>query len=272
MHTMRGVTMLELMLVILIGSSILLFSLEQYREYQANQYAIQLRSSVDSILQAMSYYYQGNCQRGTLSPSMLPAFPPNPPIFNRNGNLWNDLNNGFLPANWQGLNVIVDNSAANQGYSVQFNYYEATKPISPGRNTTVCSPFWSSGNPFIASGCSTTPAPIIGSIIVGWQIQVAVKMHDPNTTLDYMGLAGADCALATLPTNQPADCSQQPANPPYNYLIWLRLPSFASPTIGTPLWLTTPMVKQFNEAYTHDPMYEIFMRSTSSPYYYLCGS
>jgi hypothetical protein len=257
------------MLVLLIGSSILLFSIKQYEEYKMNQNAIALKSTVDSILQSMSYYYQANCQNGTLSPTVS-SFPP-PPVFDNAGALWNVLNQGFLPANWQGLNPIVDNAAPNQGYSVQFNYFQSTKPSNPGRNTKVCYNFWSSGTANV-SGCGATPAPIPDSIIIGWQIQVTVKMKDPTSTMDYAGLAGADCAVTDLTPNTVADCSHSGTGP-FQYLVWQRLPAFASPTISSPLWLTTPMVKQFNEAYTHDPMYEIFMNGTSpTSYYYLCGS
>lgn len=265
-----GVTMLELMLVILIGAAIVIFGLQQYQQYQKNQYAIQLRSTVDSLLEALGSYYQANCETGTLSPTSM-TFPPSPIAFDDGGRLLNDLQNGYLPANVLFFNPIVDNTATNQGYAVQLNFFQSTNPAQPGRRTQVCYSFWGTST---GAGCSDTPLPTPNTMIIGWQIQVAVKIKDPATILNYVGLTGADCAVESLTPGVPADCgSSTGSTNPLRYLIWQRLPAFASSAINSSLWLSNPLVKQFKAQYTHDEMYELYMNNTAtSPYYYLCGS
>lgn len=257
------------MLVILIGASIAIFGLRQFEQYQKNQYAIQLRLTVDSLLEALGSYYQANCETGTLSPKSM-TFPPSPIGFDDGGTLLDDLQNGYLPDSVLFLNPIVDNKATNQGYAVQLNFFQSTNPAQPGRHTKVCYSFWGTST---AAGCSDTPAPTPNTMIIGWQIQVAVKIKDPTTIMNYVALTGADCAVPDLTPGVPADCGTGVGSTKaLNYLIWQRLPSFASSAINSSLWLSNPLVKQFNEQYTHDEMYELYMNNTTSPYYYLCGS
>src|SRR5664279_5518184 len=78
---MLGVSLLELMLVLVIGASLILFSLQQYVEFKDATDQLKITSDVNSIFNAASQFYQAQCQEATDS----------------NGNI---LRSGFLdPAN-----------------------------------------------------------------------------------------------------------------------------------------------------------------------------
>ena len=264
MKKSKGVTLLEVMLVLLIGSLLLIFGIRQYQQYQLEQYALQLKYNVDSLLQAMSYFYRANCAKGKLSPSQLTPFPPTQLAYS----LSVDNNDfvGYLPNNWQPLNFLVDNTADDYGYSTQFNFYQIGQ-----KNANACFSFWSTGN--TPAGCNT-PNAIPNTLVVGWQMQVIVKMINPDTTTNYLGLTGADCAIdaTDLPTNKVVDCSKTSASGAPTYLVWQRPPSFATPTISANDWMATPGLRMFNLQYSHDAMFELYMdNSSATPYYYLCG-
>lgn len=258
----RGVTLLEVMLVLLIGSFLLLLAVRQYEQYQLEQYALQLKYNVDSLLQAMSYFYRANCATGKLSPSQLSPFPPTQLTYPLSLN--NNDFAGYLPDNWQPMNPLVDNNANDNGYFTQFNFFQIGQ-----KNATACFTFWSSGN--TPAGCNTSTA-IPNTMVVGWQIQVVVKMINPQTTTNYLGLTGADCAIdaSNLPANKIVNCSNNSTSGSPTYLVWQRSPSFATPTVSANDWMATPRLKMFNAQYTHDAMFELYMNN-SSPYYYLCG-
>ena len=217
---MAGVTLLEVLLVMAIAASIIILTLRIYQQFQKDQYAIQLRYNADTLLEGLAYYYQANCAEGAGRKLSQQPFPT---TFNDGGNLYIDLTNGFLPANWQPANPLIDPTAANNGYFVQFNYYSPSQ-----RQVYACNTFWSTtpGQP----GC-TAPQPIPNTQVVIWVAQLAIKMRDPATTLGYLGLTGADCAVDSLPAGAPADCSQASASGQPSYLVWQRLPSLASPAL-----------------------------------------
>jgi len=260
----KGVTLLEVMLVLLIGSLLILLAVRQYQQYQLEQYALQLKYNVDSLLQAMSYYYRANCETGKLSPSQLVPFPPTQLAYS----LSLDKNDfvGYLPNNFQPMNPLVDNSVDDYGYSTQFNFFQVGQ-----KNANACFSFWGTGATPV--GCNT-PAAIPDTVVVGWQLQVIVKMSNPATTTNYLGLTGADCAVdeSDLPTNKVVDCSKKNTDSTPTYLVWQRSPSFATPAVSSSAWMSTPVLKMFNLQYTHDPMFELYMNNTATTsYYYLCG-
>lgn len=258
-----GVTLLEILLVIAIGSSFILFAIRQYQLYQAQQYALQLRYNAETLLEALSYYYQANCAAGsgrTLSQTPLPS------VYDDSGKLYTDLTKGFLPGNWQPINPLVDNAATNKGYFVQFNNRSAGN-----RNINVCYSYWSTSGTAGTQGCSPAQA-ISNAPIILWQEQLAIKMKNPAQTLGYLGLSGADCAVDSLTSGAPVDCSNTSTTGQPNYLVWQRLPSFASPTLTGDQWINQPIQKSFIQQYTHDPMYELYLQGTgSTTFNYLCG-
>lgn len=263
----NGVTLLEMLLVLLIMSSFLILGIQQYQNYQIEQNAIQLRYTINALLEGMSNYYQANCQNGTLAPANLTRFPPVPPIFNDNGNLYSVITQNYIN-NWQPLNPIVDNDATQSGYLVQFNFFD----IPRTKKAYVCYNFWSTTGD-AAPGCDT-PTLIPGSRVVGWGIQVAVKIRDPQRTAGFVGLTGADCAVTNISDIRAANCANDGVDDDPNnlhYLVWQRVPSYASADISSDLWLTNPVVKEFKLQYTNDPMYEIYLQGVQGSMYYLCG-
>jgi hypothetical protein len=105
--------------------------------------------------------------------------------------------------------------------------------------------------------------------VVFWEIQVTVKLSDPNAGVRLKGVLGADCFSDTA-----TDCNASVQKP--SYLIWKRVPAFASPKTTSILWGSLSDFKEFTMQYTHDPMYELsnpngYAGTTTSDYYYLCG-
>ncbi len=243
-----GVNLLETMLVLVIAGTILVFGLRQYQLYRVEQSFEQVKYNVDQLFLAAAHFYQANCSaEKVLDPNFTPP-PSNPyPL-----DISKDLQTpGFL-LNWQPLNELIDDTAAGQGYVVQLNSSTAT------RNIYAC---WNFDTP-----TCTLPQSIQSNqkTIILWRIQIAVKLKNAANIRTYQSPLLADCVSDTATA-----CKQDAANP--TYLIWQRLPSFASPKTRTSLWVTMPVLKVFNLQYTHDQMYEFQNETYAESQNYLCG-
>ncbi len=282
----RGISLLEVLLVIAIASSILLMGLRVYQQYSVDAYAQQVKYTVDQVFQAMAHYHQVNCQnlvgpdgkvtrKGDLSFSSS-APPKQPHVIDIENDLLTDPNNQgnvFLPT-WQPLNPLIDPTAGTKGFFAQFNppskldqrmvYYCQNLNQDLG-GVNKCDP--SALQPLQQN----TPT------ILLWSIQVAIKLNtqDPDKQQMYMNLLGADCISTLQGTNEVAPCSSA-SNPSGGsssggYLVWSRLPSMASPNTTSSLWESTPLLTQFNRQYQMDEVYEFNNSSYASQTYYTCG-
>src|ERR1700738_304841 len=100
--TASGVTLLEVMLVLAIGSSIILMGFRLFQGYSIEQEFRQVRYDVDLLFQAMGEYHQANCQKGTLSPLATPPVNLTKPF---SVDIENVLINGqYLAASWPAYN------------------------------------------------------------------------------------------------------------------------------------------------------------------------
>jgi prepilin-type N-terminal cleavage/methylation domain-containing protein len=261
MNKSNGMTLLEVMLALAIAASIVLMGLKQYQQYKLGQEIEQVRYNVNLLFKALGDYYFANCAAavdgnpgvtGTLAPSQSPA---NPFIIAITTQLA-----GYL-SNWPPLyNPLIDSTF---GYTAQFN-----QSIQAGvRAATVCSSYWT-------PMCSSAPNP--SSQIILWTAQVVVKMSDPTKTLAYQGLVNADCAVTSVPAARAINCSTTNGGDGVTtgspaYLVWQRLPSFASPAMSSSLQGAGSVIKEFNMLYTHDPMAELYNIASYSTPNYLCG-
>lgn len=267
----RGITLLETMLVSVIASAILILSYQQYRSYKLDSDINQVKYNVDQLFQAASYYYQANCRNqvnsstgapiagsGALDPLNNPVTPTviTPVQLYQAGYL-----KEMLP--WVPSLVYDDGTNTMTGYVVQFNL------LTPQQARTIN-----------LSGGGTAN---VGNIYV-WRIQVAVYVK-PNTTRvgkftvstqdqaqKYMSMMGGQCV------SQPTGSSVMPCSPTStmtgDYVVFERLPSFATPSSSSGLYPTNAAIKQFNQQYTTYPI--LYMTggsaSASSPQNYLCGT
>ncbi len=263
----NGVTLLEVMLVLAIMSSIVVLSIKMYQGFKLQQDLDQVQFNVDQLFSAMGAYYKANCQgsSATLDPNATAYLPPATslslltPKHISNGTftaVYTDLQNYGLPAR-----LISTPLLDNQGntYVLQFNPSLSVTPVQvnacvvmvPG---TACTP-------------TSSTLPAAQSLI--WRAQVAVKLKDPTKGPAFKSSLGATC-LSDGTTSLLVDPCSAP-NPLAKYLVWERLPSFASPNSTSSLWISMPILNQFNLQYTHDQMYELSDTGAARPTYYLCG-
>lgn len=275
-----GMTLLEIMLVLAVGAMFIIIGLQQYSQWSEQSSADQLKYNVDSLFQAMAYFYKANCadsydqngnpvaKSGALSPSSFAAaslaFPPTNPFPVTVSTL---ETNGYLKQ-WQPVNPLVNTSSTAIPYIVQFN------PITENYNVYACWNF----NPGMTTSHQkcTIPQPIptsasapYGANVVLWSIQVAVLIQDTANINTYKNQLIADC-ISTTSGNTIIPCGQTGSGTGA-YLVWTRMPSFANPTIATSANQAAQNLKAFQLQYTHDPMYELNNVTYAGQQYYLCG-
>jgi hypothetical protein len=263
-YSQAGITLLEIMLALAVASSILVLSIKMNQSWVFEQNVAQLRFSVEQLFLGMGNYYRANCgiqgQGGSTTPTYGTLVTTTTPFAVSIGSL-----TSFLPPAWMTTysnNPLVDVSGgAVSAYILQFNLVTASV-------NTNCS----------AKDCVTNttvaiPNPMNALI---WRAQVAVKIKNTALANDLAARLAAYCnsSLATSTTVTPCEASPTAGG----YLVWERLPSFASPDLTSSLWVSMPALKEFNLQYTHDQMFEMsqstYLNDTVtgvSLEYYLCG-
>ncbi len=252
---LKGITLIEFMLVLVIAMSMIIIGIKQYAQYRLGRDAFSLKYNVDVIFQAMQNYYYANCARLALAPSNNPSNPF--PV-----NIQTTLA-GYLDSNWRPMNLLINSAFGSSGYALQFNGVT----LSGIRRENFCYYFPNTGQ--TSPSCASLPND--DAMIYLWVAQVVVQIRDTRTTLAIKGLAGADCALASYSASSAADCSGGVTSGNPAYLVWQRLPSFASPQMNSGLWSSMPTVKQFNLQYTNDSLGELVSATYAGSQYYLCG-
>lgn len=268
---LRGLTLLETMLVLAIAASIILMGLKQYELQDTEKNYLLLKYNVEELFQGLKQYYQVNCddmvsasgtvtRKGTLSPHSPQPVNTSLPFPVSITTL-----QPYLQKDWPRYAPVVENPSGISSYIAQFN--PSSPP--PERNAYACQ-YFGSGAPQCTDPLQRN---IVNSKILLWQAQVAVKMLDPSKTIAYVGVVGADCAVNDLPSDRPINCSTDAVKEGNAvYMVWQRLPSFASTTIKSAHQIANPVAKQFKLQYTHDPMYEMYNQNSGTNYqYYLCG-
>lgn len=245
----QGVTLVEILLVLLVGVSMIIFSLRQYQAWQRDANVRLLVSNVNQTLAAMSNFYYANCSpvrpdpSSTLSTATLPAgrLAPtvtSPVLINMAADL---VTPGYMPTVKN--NPLVLNTSS---YILQFNKYTSTRNIATNSGVTQ-----------------------IGTI-VRWMPQVSVLIRDVANAATYQKLLNADC-LSSLNGTTVFPCS---ANQTGNYIVWERPPSYFTQKLGSESnsWGSLPTVQQFNQMYTTLPITNLTGNSHTPEFqYFYCG-
>jgi hypothetical protein len=265
-----GVTLVEAILVMAVASSIIMIAMKQARIYRNDNDINQVLHDVDEVFQGASYFYQANCKMqadpvtgpiggtGVLDPKYFPAPPatptPTPPSNPYPVTIAQLKSGGFL-TNKVAFSPIVNTSAANDGFIVQFNQDISDRSFSTSAPVTTIK---------------------LGKIIM-WQIQVAVLLRNPAKALVYGKLLGADCLSTVDPSGTTVTpCSSAPPGlptPPV-YAVWSRLPSYATPASNSNQWISNADRQVFNQLYETYPV-SVLQNVPASSYpqqNYLCGS
>ncbi len=255
----KGVTLLEIMLVLVIGSAIMLLAFRQYQQYEFDQNIQRIKYNVDQLFSAGNSYYQAYCSGFSVSNTN--------PISVSISSLQNQ---NFLTA-WQPINPLVDTSG-NQSYVLQFNFQQpAVSPVEGNgtlsRYITACTNY---GTTSASLSCST-PQPIQSGTfqVYVWYELVAVKIANatPARMTSYQNLLAANC-ISDVSGGSIAPCGSNPTTG--SYLVWESLPSSSANTTSSS-WQTLQTLSQFNTQYTHDQMYEFNNPTYGNSQNYLCN-
>lgn len=252
----RGISLVEMLLVLILGGAIIFLSMRQYQVFRQDADVQQLEANVDTLFQAMTQYYRANCYGtqnptsgiltpGTLNPMNATSPLPGPRPINIDTDL---VARGYLPANTPfPANPIVNDAGAGtsrfKGYVAQFNVMTSTR---------------------------TTSGTTVGTVVI-WKPQIAVLVRNTALAQQYLRQSGGDC-LSTLNGNTVRTCI---ATSTGTYIVWERLPSYASTRGNSNLWQARARLNQFTQMYSVYPTPNLLTRSGQTPanqtQYYLCG-
>ena len=289
-----GVTMIEAMLVLVIGSMLLVLSITQYQTYKKDSDLRMVLYNIDALALAAASYYHANCGNqssgggimipGTLSPKHSP--PPTP-----NSGFPLDINNdlvvnGYLK-NPLAFTPIVNSASPDKGYSVQLNN------ISTPRTIMTCT----------GTGC--TPQPVQIGTTFDWRIQIGVNFLDPKLASAAQSYLQAAClSTANINTNSVVSCADiggfmdncitlrfdgggaattaaDAAGCPHStstssyqtYLVFERFPLTPVNRPQEGLWAARPPALQNYQQQTTYPLTYLLTNSHNPEYqYFLCGS
>jgi hypothetical protein len=260
-----GLTLLEIMLVLVVATSVVLASLKQIQVYMLDNDIAAIKANVDNLFSASGLFYRTYCSQnsfaGNTSVRLLPSTldVPSSPVTSGNGFLTVPLCYPTGKCAWYGVpNNIVNTSDSSGGYIAQFNSLPMSSSPQATMNT-ACN----------AKDCSSTsPGPVVNNNLPSMKVvfvtlQVSVLMKNVKLASYVEGVLGADCLStensSTPPTVNP--CTS-PAPAGATWVVFTRLPAFASPESTSALWPSMARLKEFNMQYTHDQMYELMTGTT----------
>ncbi len=302
-----GLTLVETLLVLVVGAIFFTIGLRIYNQLSTQADALRLRANAQQILTAMKYYYQANCRKpldasgaamglGKLDPSEIgSATTLTLTLGSGTTSSGTDLikSNMLNSTNWRPINPLVDNTASpDQGYFAQFNRLQ-TSNADPQMSIYACAgdinsnadakkasftPACTNINASSYKTLSSTNAPSLDSTVIFWIAQVKIKLADCNKAAAVFGTTGASCVTANATdscSNGAIPVSSLTATCSNRYLIFEQPAAMITPNTSSPLWISQPLVKQFNMQYTNDGMATYSGVQSSTSWYntqnYLCG-
>lgn len=242
-----GITLLEILLVLVILTAILFLSMQQYLIFRRDADVRHLQANVDTLFYAMGQYFRAHCKNDPFNTQASNPYQVVP--------LSTLITEGYLTlpnnANTMPLNPLVDDSTGD-GYVLQLTQQPLTQ------RTVIM---------------SDTPASrqSVGSINT-WQIEVAVKLAvDQEALPAYQNVMAATC-LSNNTRGYIQPCRENPDPSNAAYLLFERAPSFANLGYRSSYWLSLPTVKQFTQMYTTYPITVLTNNALTNQQYYVCGN
>ena len=245
---MQGMTLLEVLLALAIGASIIMFGFQQYSNWQRATNVEALNANIDAIFSAAAQFYEANCGKAG---SILTG---DANVNNIQPISLSDLQtNGYLPANAVLPNPLADVNA----YVVQFNPHLSSRIFQ----------FANFIDTLIGPGPQT-----IGTI-VSWSIQVSVLLNDASQRDFVKNSLQATCSTnlngsTTTPCRDPSIFGPQAGN----YVSFERFPYYVLSSSGSnyrpSMWQTKPLLLQFQQMYTVYPMTYLLGAPPDQRYFY----
>lgn len=226
-----GVTILEILLVLVIGAVILTLATQQYLSYKRDADIAMVKNNKDILFLAMYRYFMANCAKEG------GAFNP------KNNTISNTVvvpvstlkSEGYLqsPLTYSPLvdYETTESSDPSDAYIVQFN---------------LIYPYPERIYKTIGQDGLVVDAPI-GNIVL-WKAQVAVPLLNVDDADVMQQLLGSTC-LSTATSQGVLPCSDETTTSG-NYAVWDQLPSTGAHSI---LSSTIAGVRQFKLMYTTHP-------------------
>lgn len=233
-----GVTLLELMLVLVIGTVVIIMGFRLYEQFKNQTEIEQIKSNVNVLLQALGEYYRAECAADRVLGQQIGVSTSFPVPMEKLVN--------YLPADWPIWNSLISKEDPIVHYRAQFNLYQQPR--------------------MVCMDADCTPAKQIqAGIIYIWKPEVGVEIGTtPAAQETYKNLLNADC-IAKLNETYLNSCSEPTTDDEMGYLIWERLPSF-NLNPASDFWSSQPLLNQFKQ------MYETFpLNSGNSQQKFLCG-
>lgn len=258
-HKQQGVTLVEVILVLVISMAILYFSIQQYLIYKRATDVYLLKRNINILFQAAAKYYKANC--AIPNPYGIPNIlsVANLPSATYYSVSYDTLvSEGYLSEPLSPSPFVQPGSDAPEGYLIQFNL--AKQPNGNLIPRTVATP----------SGAQP-----VGNILF-WRIQISAYLSDVAPATALQNELGADC-LSSQTTDwlghiAVAPCSLSTQG---QYAVWERLPNFAegNPAANSLFWQTMPTVMQFKQMYTTYPMSVLLapFSGVANKQVYVCG-
>ncbi len=257
-HRSKGMTLLEMMLVFAIAMSMVLLGIKQYQQYKLQGNISQAGYLVDSLLQGMSNYYFANCYHPN-------SFAPSPGTTTVTSPIVVDFTTSLLSAFLPSESVFILGHLPPLVSSIQTRY--VPRQATSQRRAIGCASYQKVNGQTVCQWAPTSAT--TRAVTTLWQAQVIMTMQDPTQTLLYKGLLNADCAMDSIPKARSAPVCVTKGAP--RYLLWQRLPSFASPALTSGLREFIYSTVLFTRQYTNDPMGDLYNAPGYTPANYLCG-
>jgi len=260
----QGITLIELLLVLVIGASLFYIGIRQYISLRDQANVFQLQTNVNTLFNAMAKFYRAQCYSNINPTTGLPiagtgvlrTTVATPYIIDIANNL---VTPGYLTDQIPS-NPIISPTAGSNGYVVQFNRYTQV--------VRMCQTAGSWG-PYTSMGCATNTPPKVGTLVL-WKAQVAIQLKDVAKKAQYLTLLGGDC-LSSMQGNQVLPC---PGDPTGDFVVWERIPSASGMSIEStsPTEASLPAVKSFTNMYrTSGVTYLLNTSHSPETEFFYCG-
>lgn len=238
---MKGLTIFEMLLVLVIASGILMLSLNQYQSFRSVSDAEKLKQTVLNIARGAAGFYYANCK----PTSTNNFFWKNTPI--DSGDYYLDIKSGlrdagFLPDQMPNPLVNQSGSDAYEGYTLRFDPALKDRTVCLQGSSGTCSETTSTGT------------------IVNWGIIIYVCLKNANQAEYLKNMTNATNVVGCVGGGEGK-----------SLLFWF-LPSEIMGQFNSN-WTQFPLMQQFTQMYTTMPM--TYLTSTSGAanvQYYYCGS
>jgi type II secretory pathway pseudopilin PulG len=238
---MKGMTIFEILLVLVIAGAILLLGMRQYQVFKMGADAEELKDIVNNIAVAAANYYRANCDYSLKATS--PFWQEDPPQTGHyiTIDIKNDLEaGGFLRP--QKFNALVYKTSTDpyEGFTVRFNPYVTPVQTCTQSSGGVCQNKVSTG------------------FAINWLIWVTVCLKNPTQGTFLKSATDALDLTASCDTGSRLFFSFIPTQ--------VLLPQSSNALIA-------PVQQQFKQMYTTDNQsYLLSTTGAADTQYYYCGS